>query len=158
MFKERLLSVVNSIKANTIFSETGFVKDLKSQGGFLGVTDEYINYFYAVVESEDGEADPYTFEYSDNNKLIVNFNFRLVFSMVKDVEVFDVLMMNKINKTSGVRVLGLDDITESVYLRETGQQLKNDNFVLYSFSCEYSKETSLRNLINCTDSANQIFC
>ena len=50
MFKRHILKVVDSIKEKTtIFKDTGFVLDLKNQGGFLGITDEYNNYFYATI-------------------------------------------------------------------------------------------------------------
>ena len=160
MFKGRIQKVVDTIKAQTtIFKDTGFVVDLKTQGGFLGITDEYTNYFYARIESEDGEGDPYSFTYDDPKRLTVNFAFKLVFSIVKDVNSFDVMMMSRINKVPGVTVLSCDDITESVYLRETGEQLKNENFTLYSYSCQYSKETNLSNLIKCIDEeTKQYFC
>ena len=159
MFEDRILKVVDTIKKDTIFATTGFVKDTKVQGGFLGITDEYTDYFYARIESEDAASDPYIFQYEDPKKITVTFNFKLVFSMAKDITGFDVLMMQKINKTSGVKVVGLDNVTESVYLRETASQLKNENFTLYSFSCEYSKETILANLVTCIgEDAKQLFC
>lgn len=159
MFKGRILKVINTIKEGTIFQDTGFLKDTKTQGGFLGITDEYINYFYARIEAEDAEGDPYTFAYVDSKRIEVNFTFKLVFSIVKDIESFDIFMMNRINKVPGVKVVGFDDVTESIYLRETGETLKNENFTLYSYSCEYSKETVLSNLVNCIDgNLEQLFC
>jgi hypothetical protein len=160
MFKRHILKVVDSIKEKTtIFKDTGFVLDLKNQGGFLGITDEYTNYFYARIESEDAEGDPYLFTYDDSKRLTINFSFKLVFSIVKDVPSFDIMMMHRINKVQGVTVLSLDDVTESIYTRETGVKLKNENFTLYSYSCQFSKETNLSNLINCIDEeTKQYFC
>ena len=160
MFKNHAQKVVDKIKEQTtIFKDTGFIYDLKNQGGFLGITDKYMNYFYLRVESEDGAADPYVFSYSDPKRLSINFSFKLVFSIAKDVDNFDIMMMHRINKIAGVTVESCDDITESIYLRETGKELKNDNFNLYSYSCDYLKETNLSNLISCIDEeTKQYFC
>ena len=152
MFEKELQKIVNQLKQDiSIFENSGFIKDTKSQGGFLGITDEYPNYFYAYIKSEE-EEDKYSFSQVDGkakHNINVQFDFKMIFSTTSYIEYFDLIVFSKLLSSKNVQVTGFTDETESIYKIETGKDLKRNDFYLYSFSCSYEGETNIKNLINC---------
>lgn len=154
MFQKKFQIIIDTIKANnSLFANSGFVKDLKTGGGFKGITDEYKHYFYGYIRSEEDE-DKYNFTQLDDyscSTINVDFDFKLVFSIEGCVENFGTILMKQLNDINGVFVNGFSDETENIYKIETGKDLQSDYFNLYSFSCTYSKKTNLNNILKCIE-------
>ena len=154
MFEKRLQKIVDELKANNeLFAKTGFIKDTKNAGGFLGITDEYANYFYTYIKSEEDE-DKYKFEPIEGkscSNIRVNFDFKIVFSVQGCVDSFGVIVLNQLLNIQGVQVDGYSDETETIYFLETEKKLQADYFNLYSFSCKYEGETNVNNILKCSE-------
>ncbi len=132
MFQKKFQIIIDTIKANnSLFANSGFVKDLKTGGGFKGITDEYKHYFYGYIRSEEDE-DKYNFTQLDDyscSTINVDFDFKLVFSIEGCVENFGTILMKQLNDINGVFVNGFSDETENIYKIETGKDLQSDYFI-----------------------------
>ena len=145
MFKEKLREIIKTIESqNQLFEGKGFVKDLKTAGGFDGFTDEYKNYFFGYIVGEEDE-DKYRTSKEEGQCGVVNveFEFKLLFDINGCHSHFIEIIMAQLYEITGIREVQATDESEAIYLKETRKELKTDNCDIYSFTCKYENKEYL---------------
>lgn len=154
MLRAELQKIVQHIMdTHPLFEGKGFIKEERTVGGFKGITNQYLNYFFIATDNLD--IDKFNFEKDHEVQgygiFGISTDFEIIFQTKCPVPNFLEVMIWSMESLADLKLQSATDDTELIYTLETGDDYKQDNYQLYRLKYRLEAEINLGASVCCLD-------